>query len=188
MAEKTELQHVLVLDPDRLCGAMIAQTARRVFPDADVDYESEPAVAAVRLAERPVDFLIVAVRGFDLDILTLLGVWAEHNVQHTRVLVVAPQANCSALLALQTLPINGIFDSTHGDLAELEVACRAIADGQAYWSSTVRARMEKPQAATKVIASPAPLRRAPPERGMAYLRVDMPCERPVNSNIPLWRR
>src|SRR5690348_3564093 len=107
MATNTELQRVLVLDPDRLCGAMIAQTARQVFQSSQVEYEAEPAVAAVRLAEEQIDLFLVAVRGFDLDILTLLGVWAEHDPRRTRVLVIAPQANCSAMMALRSLPISG---------------------------------------------------------------------------------
>jgi DNA-binding NarL/FixJ family response regulator len=186
MASNSNSHRVLVLDPDRLCGAMIVETVRRVFPGSRVDCESEPAAAAGFLAEGTFDLFVVAVRGFDLDIITLLGVWAEHDAERTRVLVVAPQPNCSAILALQTLPIHGVFDSSQGDLRELEVACRLVDRGGTYFSQTVRGQMERsarvrgaqlPQAVT-----------SGDDRAMIDLRVHLPTPHPENSNIPKWRR
>ncbi len=138
MSPKTDVQEVLILEPEPLCGAVIAQTAGIVFPGANVHLETEPAMAAAILAERPIGMFIVALRGFDLDILTLLGVWAEHDANRARVLVITPDANSAALMAIRTLPIAGVYDSSNSDLPELEFAFRAIARGASYWSSSVR--------------------------------------------------
>jgi DNA-binding NarL/FixJ family response regulator len=183
---ESKVQHVLVLDPDRLCGAMITQTVRGVFPAARVQNESDPAVAAIRLAEGGINLLVVAVRTFDLDIITLLGVWAEHDVDHTRVLLIAPQGNSSAMLALQSLPIHGVFDSTHGDLRELEIACRLVGHGGRYFSETAPAR--KPAAPTLSNPSTPRAMITTDDRAMRDLRVQMPTARPENTNIPFWRR
>ena len=138
MSPKADVQEVLVLEPEPLCGAVIAQTARTVFPGARVHRETEPSAAAIVLAERPIGLFIVAMRGFDLDVLTLLGVWAEHDASRTRVLVVTPDANSAALMAIRSLPIAGVYDSRSSDLTELEDAFRAVARGCGYWSRSVR--------------------------------------------------
>jgi DNA-binding NarL/FixJ family response regulator len=183
---ESKVQYALVLDPDRLCGAMITQTVRGVFPAARVQNESDPAVAAVRLAEGGIDLLVVAVRTFDLDIITLLGVWAEHDVDRTRVLLIAPQANSSAVQALQSLPIHGVFDSTHGDLRELEIACRLVGHGGRYFSDSIAA--PKPGASALPNPNGPHAMTSADERAMIDLRVQMPTAQPENTNIPFWRR
>jgi DNA-binding NarL/FixJ family response regulator len=183
---ESKVQHALVLDPDRLCGAMITQTVRGVFPAACVQNESDPAIAAVRLADGGIDLLVVAVRTFDLDIITLLGVWAEHDADHTRVLLIAPQGNSSAMLALQSLPIHGIFDSTHGDLRELEIACRLVGRGGRYFSESAPAHKPGASALPNPITPHATT--TADDRAMLDLRVQMPTAQPQNTNIPFWRR
>ena len=133
LTHKTELQAILVLEPDRLRGAVVARAVSRMFSSARVYCESQPATAARILAEEDIDLLIVAIRGFDLDILTLLGVWAEHGVGSTRVLVMTSDMESAALSALRSLPITGVYDSRTGNLEELEFACRAVASGNTYW-------------------------------------------------------
>ncbi len=133
MSPKTDLKEILVLEPDRLRGAVVARAVSKTFPTARVYCESEPALAAKMLAERDVELFVVALRGFDLDILTLLGVWAEHAVGHTRVLVMTPDVHSTAVTALRSLPVTGVFDSSSSDLRELEFACRTVASGATYW-------------------------------------------------------
>jgi DNA-binding NarL/FixJ family response regulator len=138
-----DVREILVLETDRLCGAVLVQAAKRVFPAAKLHSESEPAVAAVLLADHPIDLFIVAVRGFDLDIITLLGVWAEHDTKRTRVLVVTPNASSHAIVALRGLPIAGIFDSSWSDLKDLEFAMSAVGGGKPYFSDTIGAFSRK---------------------------------------------
>lgn len=142
MSPKPDVQEVLILEPEPLCGAVIAQTAAAVFRRARVHRESDPSAAAIVMAQRQIEIFIVAMRGFDLDVLTLLGVWAVHDADRTRVLVVTPDANSAALMAIRTLPIAGVYDSRNSDLAELEFAFRAIARGSSYWSRSVRQRIK----------------------------------------------
>jgi DNA-binding NarL/FixJ family response regulator len=94
---------------------------------------------------------VVAVRGFDLDTVTLLGAWADHGSPQTRVLVMTPDVHCGAVTALRSLPITGVFDSSSSDLRELEFACRAVASGAKYWC---------PKVAEASASNPAP-RRSP---------------------------
>lgn len=183
MAANSQILRVLVLDTDRLCGAMITETVRNEYPTSQVDYEADPATAAASLTEGTIDLMVVAVRGFDLDVITLLGVWAEHDVDRTRVLVIAPTGNSSALLALQTLPIHGVFDSAQGDLHELELACRVVGRGGTYFSKTVRLKMER---SARARSSARHL--TADQRAMIDLQVPMPTTRLENTNVPKWRR
>ena len=132
-----QLQEILVLDPDRLRGAVVARSVSKTFPAARVYCESEPSVAASILAQHDIELFLVAVRGFDLDILTLLGVCATHNQGRTRVLVMTPEPHSTALDALRSLPITGVFDSRSSNLRELERACRLIANGFTYRSRSL---------------------------------------------------
>ncbi len=143
MQSNTDVQDVLVLEPDPLCGAMIAQTAGAVFPSARIHCETLPAEAAAVLAERQVSLFIVTLRRFDFDILTLLGVWAEHDTNCTRVLVITPDATSSAVAALQSLPIHGIVDLRQTDFQELERAFRTVAGGATYWSRSALAPADR---------------------------------------------
>lgn len=138
MPWENNVHEVLILEPSRLRGAMLAQSARAALPGARVYCESEPAAAAVTLSERPVGLFVVAVSGRKLDTATLLRAWADCDVRRTRVLVVTPQAQSTALAALGSLPVTGIFDSSCGDLREFEFALRAVSRGVAYWSRGVR--------------------------------------------------
>lgn len=137
MPLKPDVQEILVLETDPLCAVVIAEYTSSVFPGARIHCESDPAVAAVVLADRPVDLFIVAVRGLDLDVITLLGVWAGHDVERTKVLVVTPQLTSASLKAVCTLPIAGLLDWSCAELAELQVALRRIANGSTYWSRSV---------------------------------------------------
>lgn len=140
MQSKPVLQNVLILEPDPLRGAMIAQSAKAALPGASVHLESVPAEAAAILAEQDVALFIVTLHGFDLDILTLLGVWAEHAPRRTRVLVVTPDANSSAIMALGSLPIHGIVDLRQTDFQELERAFRVVLSGATYRSRSAMAK------------------------------------------------
>lgn len=113
---------------------MIAQSAKTALPDASVHLESVPANAAALLADRDIALFVVTLHGFDLDILTLLGVWAEHDPRRTRVLVITPDANSSAIAALASLPIHGIVDLRQSDFQELERAFRVVLAGATYRS------------------------------------------------------
>lgn len=129
----SEITEILVLETDRLRGAVIARTVSRVFPTARIYAEHLTSEAAQVLAGRRIDLFLVALRGFDLDVLTLLGVWAQHADERTRLLVMSPDVNCAAMRAVRTLPISAVFDSSRADLRELEFACRAVAAGRPYW-------------------------------------------------------
>jgi hypothetical protein len=174
MFRKPEVHEILVLEPDRLRGAVIARTTSRLFPSARVYCESDPSVAAVLLAEHAIELFIVAVRGFDLDIVTLLGVWAEHNVGETRVLLMTPDPQSNVLTALRSLPINGVFDSSCSDLRELEFACVAVASGATYVSRSVRERQVRTRqpartaVACKEEGSARAVRVSPPPRGQVW--------------------
>lgn len=130
MSPKTLIREILVLESDRLCGAVISRTLRGTFPDARVHCKNDIATAAETLSRGDVDLFVVTIRGFDLDVLTLLGVWAEHQAERTRVLVITPNANSSAMAALRGLPISGVFDSSCRSMRDLEALCCAIANGQ----------------------------------------------------------
>lgn len=167
-----------MLEPDRLCGAIVSQTVSRLYPQARVHCETEPSVAAVLLAERAIDLFIVALRGFDLDVITLLGVWADHDAHYTRVLVVTPHANCAALRTIEGLPILGVFDSSRGDLHDLETACVAVVNG------------------CRFRGTPEPECGTPKSMGCSYVHarytepasVDLPLIHPrANANTPRWR-
>ncbi|HVU32301.1 MAG TPA: hypothetical protein VHE61_02630 [Opitutaceae bacterium] len=144
MQPRPEIQEILILEPDRMCAAVLARTAEQVFPDAQIQSEMDPSMAAAALADRTIDLFVVTVRSFDLDIITLLGVWADQPTRGTRVLVVTPNGNSAPLAAVRMLPISGIFDWGRGDLCELEFALRVVATGSNYWSRAVR----KPVSAT----------------------------------------
>lgn len=176
MPPKKEVRHILVLESDRVCAAQLTRTASSVFPQAHVQHETEPAAAAVYLAQQEVDFFIPVLRDFDLDLITLLGVWAEHDADRTRTLVVTPNSNSAAVAAARALPICGVFEIGAGDLREFEWACRVIAGGGAYWS--IRPTEDEPVAraaaamplgleiADEPIRTKRPGRRAlPPSKG-----------------------
>ena len=120
---------------------MLAESLGRTFRGATIHAEGNPAVAAEILTERGVGLFVVAVRGFDLDAITLLGVWAEHQSHCVPALVVTPDIDSTAMLALRALPIPGIFDSSCGDIREFEDACATVACGLPYRSRTARAVM-----------------------------------------------
>ena len=144
MQSNTDVQHVLILEPDPLRGTMIAQSVRSALPSARVQLESVPGNAAAVLAENDVALFIVTLHGFDLDILTLLGVWAEHDVRRTRVLIVTPDANSSAIAALGSLPIHGIVDLRQADFQELERAFRLVLRGDNYRSRSSMSEVAVP--------------------------------------------
>jgi DNA-binding NarL/FixJ family response regulator len=178
MQSKTEVQEILVLEPDRLCGAIVAQTVSRLFPNARVHCETEPSVAAVLLAEHAIDLFIVALRGFDLDVITLLGVWADHDANYTRVLIVTPDVNSAALRTIERLPVMGVFDSSRGDLRDLEDACRAVASGHCF-----------PRCGRDVAPGNAADDSTTDAAFNDAVRVDVPNPgRPVNSSVPRWRQ
>lgn len=137
-----EVREILVLETDRLRGAVVARTLSRVFPHARVYSEHLTTVAAKVLADNPIDLFVVAVRGFDLDVLTLLGVWAQHAEPQTRLLVMTPDVNSAAMKAIQTLPVAAVFDCSHANLRELEFACRAVASGKPYWCPATAVALE----------------------------------------------
>ena len=170
MSPNSELQPILVLEPDRLRAAIVARAVSRVFAGARVYCESDTGVAAKILAEQDIGLFIVGLRGFDLDILTLLGVWAEQAAARTRVLIMTPHIASTAVMALRTLPITGIFDSSSGDLRELEFACRTVASGETYWCRPYGDTNSEDNAivATQVAEPPTPPR---------------PASRPVRSRI-----
>jgi len=128
-----DVREILVLETDRLRGTVIARTISRVFPTARVYTEHKTNSAAQVLAECQIDLFVVALRGFDLDVLTLLGVWAQHATPQTRLMIMTPDVNCAAMRAAASLPIAAVFDCSRGDLRELEFACRAVASGRPYW-------------------------------------------------------
>lgn len=134
MSSSPHVQEILILEPDRLCAAVLANSVHTVFPDVILHCEADPNLAAVALAERQIDLFVATLRGFDLDIMTLLGVWADQKPRRTRVLVVTPNADSVPLAAVRALPISGIFHWNEGDLGELESALRIIASGSSYWS------------------------------------------------------
>lgn len=165
MSSPSDIQQILVLDADRLCGAVLARTVSTIFPSARVYCESAPNVAASLLAEESIDFLVVSVRGFDLDVITLLSVWSEREAPRAPVLVVTPDAGSTAVVAVRTLPVGGIFDSSSSDLREFEAACHLVASGSVYLSpAALKLDLAAAPIALPRMPEPAPAER-PPGRG-----------------------
>jgi DNA-binding NarL/FixJ family response regulator len=133
MSQKLDLQEILVLETDVEQGAVVARLISRLFPAARVYCESTPTRAAAVLSEGTIDLFVVAVRGFDIDVLTLLGAWADHGSSCTRVVVMSPDLRSNAVAALRCLPIQGWVNATAA-IEELEVACRSVAKGGTYSS------------------------------------------------------
>jgi DNA-binding NarL/FixJ family response regulator len=177
MPPHRRINEILLLDPDGLCRALLAESLGRTFPGARIHAEREPAKAAEILTDHGVDLFVVAVRGFDLDAITLLGVWAEHQAERVPVLVVTPDVDSTAMLALRDLPITGVLDSSCSDLGEFATACAAVARRLSY-----RSRSAKPVAtATVAAASEAePLTFSQPPR--------TPPTRVVSNRRNRWRR
>lgn len=168
-------REVLILEPDRLCAAVITRCAGDALPKATIHCVSEPAEAAKLLAKGTIRLFIAGIRGFDLDILTLLGVWAEHEAANTRVLVVTPEVNSTAVVALKALPLSGIFDSGTNNLRELEFAIRIVATGGLYFA--------QPEAAHRV---PIAARHVPEVISLGRYD-DMPMRRPGRGTPPSGR-
>lgn len=132
------INEILLLEPDGLCRTLLAESLGRTFPGARIHAEREPVKAAEILTDHGVDLFVVAVRGFDLDAITLLGVWAEHQSERVPVLVVTPDVDSTAMLALRDLPITGVLDSSCSDLREFVAACLAVSCGVRYRSRSAK--------------------------------------------------
>lgn len=138
MTTKSDPQQVLILEPDRLRAATIYGALDAAFPSAVVRMTTDPQCAAAKLTESSTGLFVVAVRGFDLDVITLLTLVGERKPKTTTVLVVTNEVNVKLLRTLLHIPVGGVFDCFDGDIRELEFACRVVASGGSYWSRSVR--------------------------------------------------
>jgi DNA-binding NarL/FixJ family response regulator len=135
---------VLIVKPDRLYAEALRELTLRAFPAADVRLAStlEHARAALRTAA--VDVLVTGV-GASLggDVIDFLARCAGQSDWARRVLVVTTHQELRILVALRTLPIQGVFDSTAEPPEEFLGAIRTVARGGHYWSHSLLERLRR---------------------------------------------
>jgi DNA-binding NtrC family response regulator len=117
---------ILVLDADRLRGAVVARALSRTFSNVRVYCEAQAKEAASILERRNVGLFLVTLNSFDADAITLLKVWSDYARAQTRVIVLSSDLSGAAVQAVRSLPIEHYFDYNTGTLDELETLCKRV--------------------------------------------------------------
>lgn len=136
------MQRILILKADRVCGESLRDTAERLFPRAAVLLVTRIEFAAAILEAMPVDLLVAGLDLPDGDALDFIFSAAKSLRRAGCVLVVAGPPEPRVLELLRSWRVEGVFDTSDEDPAQLARALRTLAAGQPYWSAGLRADLD----------------------------------------------
>jgi len=146
-----DVSRVLILKADRLCGETLRRAVLTVIPAARVSLLSRVEEARAALASASFDLLLTGVAMIDGDVLDLLSGSLREPRRIRRVLVVTGRKEVRTLESVRAMPVDGVFDSSSGELEEFERALRSVISGRPYWSASVLACLSRQSAPSRSI-------------------------------------
>lgn len=136
------VRRVLIVNSDRLYSDLLRRSVQSLVTTAKVLIACTLADASAALAQQPVDILVTSVLAEDGEVLSALPDWVERRQVVRDALVVTSRKEPWVLEQLAQAPIRGVCDA-QADIDEFSRALVAVADGGQYWTSTVRAALDR---------------------------------------------
>ena len=139
---QTPAYRVLVLKTDKLCAEMMRQAAQRVFPAAAIHVVARIDHAARVLELGPADLMLAGIELGDADALDFLMANIGSRLVR-RTMLVTSRHDQRVLIALKSLPLDGVFDPSSEGVATLEHALRVVSAGKCYFSPSALQRLQQ---------------------------------------------
>lgn len=135
------IRDILILKSDRLYADALHRAANDVFPRASIQLFTRLDEARTSLNAKAIDLLLTDINTVDGDVLELLAASLDGARRFQHAFVVINRQETWVLMNLRDLSVDGVFDASSEDSARFDLALRAIAMGQTYWSPSVLERL-----------------------------------------------